>query len=66
MFDNFEKLNFANMDTLSLTKWIRDNSSISGQRYYYEKLSLKHSMEVAKLLKEAYRCGEIRGKVLKN
>lgn len=62
MFEKFEFLNFTNMPVVSLTKWIRDNSA---SYPHYEKMSLRHSMEVAKMLKEVYRLGEIRGRALK-
>ncbi len=59
MFENFEKLNFVQMSRVSLTKWLRDNSEYRGTR-----LGLREAMEVERLIREAYRLGEIRGKTL--
>lgn len=59
MFENFEKLNFTQMSRVSLTKWLRDHSEYRGSR-----LSLMEAMEVERLIREAYRLGEIRGKTV--
>ena len=62
MFNNFEKVNFSNMTDVALARWIHDNS-------YYEalkgKISLAHCLYIARMVKAAYRIGELRGNILK-
>lgn len=52
----FSKINFADMDNISISKWLRANM---------KDLSIKNSFIISKLLKESYRMGEIRGEILK-
>jgi len=64
MFDDFEKLNFINMSDVALAKWLRENSYYEFGNYR-STMHLKHCIEIARMLKKAYKVGEIRGKVVK-
>ena len=64
MFDDFEKLNFINMSDVALAKWLRENSYYMHSSYG-GKMNLMHCLQVARMLKKAYKVGEIRGKVVK-
>lgn len=64
MFDDFEKLNFINMSDVALAKWLRENSYYEFGNYR-STMNLRRCLEVARVVKTAYKVGEIRGKVVK-
>lgn len=58
--EKFRRINFTKISDVQLTKWIREATSES-----YGRLSLMQSLCATKLIREAYRLGEIRGKSVK-
>jgi len=53
--EKFSKISILNISNIELVRWIRKETGMG----YAE------SMLIAKLVKESYRLGEIRGKALK-
>ena len=53
--ESFRKISLLNITDVQLTKWIRDTFTEPSDYF-----SLKHSMYVMRLIREAYRLGTIR------
>ena len=53
--EQFKKVNLLEISTVELTKWIRSQTA----------MSLSQALSCARLIKEAHRLGEIRGRALR-
>ncbi len=64
MLNNFDKINFLEMSEIALTKWIRSESQKSPHKAAH--MGIMQSLQCARLIKEAHRDGELRGRVVKD
>ena len=58
----FGKINFTSMNDIEVARWMRD--VLFTRPKCYSRVNISDALLISKLLKEAYRLGEIRGRTV--